>query len=381
MPFINYLVKCYKFPVLNEFDFIMKKLLLKYNGLNQSKSTFGIKVLLLILITASMQGTSYSQGIRGIDENRILGFSFFEKIIGQWEGPVNSSTPAGNFDVWYVDFRPVSASQVSQYSNMDANTVNYTSFFIVKHNEKLKIAMRTEGVFMNKGCVTYEVLDSVSEVNGYYRFSDFQSGEKRAYTEFIFKDDKLTMQTFTNKFNKEQKLSLHSVWEAKLASRKAADKAKEFFGCPKPIMVKDFTNAFKNMKESIFFTFENDPYPSDPQPYVGSVTVNIEIDNFELKEEHELFIVLSTESVFEGLKFKKENLKYFSKYAFIPAYTKSFTFTNVHPGKYYLYSYNDVNGDKKHKSGDYMSSDINNIIEVISNDKITAETIIDLKIP
>ncbi len=47
----------------------------------------------------------------------------------------------------------------------------------------MKVAMRTEGVFKNKGCVTYEVLDKADEKNGYYRFSDFQAGTNRAYTD------------------------------------------------------------------------------------------------------------------------------------------------------------------------------------------------------
>lgn len=323
-----------------------------------------------------------AQNNNSYNESQISGFGFFDKIIGQWEGPVITNTPAGNFDVWYVDFRPVSASQVSQYSNLDANTINYTYFFVVKHNEKLKIAMRTEGVFMNQGCVTYEVMDSVNEAAGYYRFSDFQSGIKRAYTEFIFKENTLTMQTFTNVFNKQQKTSLHSRWEAVLSDRNHASKAQEHFGYPKPIVVKDFSDVFKNMNESIYFTFENDPYPANPQPYVGTVTVNIRIDEkLKLKNNHELFVVLSTESIFDGLKYNKKNLKYFSKYAYLTADTKSFTFTNVHPGTYYLYAYNDVNNDKKHKKGDYMSSDPNNIIEVIPESNIDVETIIDFIIP
>jgi hypothetical protein len=265
---------------------------------------------------------------------------------------------------------------------MDANTINYTSFFIVKHNNKKRIAMRTEGVFMNQGCVTYEVMDSVDEANGYYRFSDFQAGEQRAYTEFIFDENKLTMQTFTNVFNKQSTTSLHSKWDAVLADRNASAKAKEYFSFPKPVVVKDFTDVFRNLKETIYFTFENDPYPTDPQPYVGTVTVNIKIDEkLKVKKNHELFIVLSTESIFDGLKYKEENLKYFSKYAFLSADTKSFTFTNVHPGTYYLYSYNDVNNDKKHKKGDYMSSNLENIIEVIPEKNIYVETIIDFKIP
>ncbi|MBN2439976.1 MAG: hypothetical protein JXJ04_01470, partial [Spirochaetales bacterium] len=89
----------------------------------------------------------------------VMGFGILRRLPGLWHGPVTSTTPAGNFPMWYVDFRPVSPGQVSQYSILDPDTINYISFFIVKHQGISKVALRTEGVFRNKGCVTYEVID------------------------------------------------------------------------------------------------------------------------------------------------------------------------------------------------------------------------------
>jgi hypothetical protein len=326
--------------------------------------------------------TIYAQERSEDSKDNIPGFSFLEEIVGQWEGPVMSTTPAGSFDIWYVDFRPVSESQVSQYSNMDAHTINYTSFFIVKYSDELRLAMRTEGVFMGKGCVTYEILDSADEKNGYYLFSDFKAGPERAYTEFIFREDKLTMQTYTNKFGEQESTTIHSRWEATLADRDAAKKARKHFKFPQPIAVKDFTDVFADMKESIYFNFENDPYPSDPQPYVGSVTVKIKIDKkLRMRDDHELFVVLSTKPIFEGLKFLPKHLKYFSKYAFLSADTRTVTLKNVHPGKYFLYAYNDVDGDKKHWKGDYISSDTKMIVDIKPESNTEVEAVIDMVIP
>jgi hypothetical protein len=314
--------------------------------------------------------------------NDILGYSFLSQITGQWSGPVTSATPAGDFPIWYVDFRPVSASQVSQFSLLDSQTVNNISFLIVKHDNELRLAMRTEGCFNKKCCVTYEVLDSVSEANGYYRFSDFQGGNKRAYTEFRFTESSFVMDVYTNIFNKLDELKLHTHWEANLGSKEAANQAIEYFDYPQAIMVRDFTDAFKNMKESIFFTLENDPYSSTSQPYVGSVTVDISIsENLKLAGDHELFLLLTTESLFEGLKYDSDKKKSFSKYIFLPINTRKYTIRNVHPGTYYLYSYDDINQDKQHLSGDYMSSDIENIIEVKENSDTKVHTNIDIIIP
>jgi hypothetical protein len=168
-----------------------------------------------------------------------------------WNGPVFSDTPAGSFDTWYVDFRTVSASQVSQYSTLDADTLNYVSSFIVKHDDQLKVALRTEGVFQNKGCVTYEVVDRVNEAERYYRFSDFQAGTKRAYTELIFKDEELLMEVYTDKFNRVSSLELHSRWVARRGGVRATQTAASRLQFPQPAMVKDFTDVFENMSESI----------------------------------------------------------------------------------------------------------------------------------
>ncbi len=113
-------------------------------------------------------------------------------------------------------------------------------------------------------------------------------------------------------------------------------------------MVKDFPGVFKNISESIYLSFENDPYSSSSQPYVGNVTVNISIDeDLKVENSHELFLLLTTESLFEGLKYEKERLKYIFRYVYLPVNTKKYTFNNVHPGTYYLYSYNDLNNDKR----------------------------------
>jgi hypothetical protein len=341
-----------------------------------------LPILCLLLAGCAATATAQRSDPQSAGDS-ILGFGILKRLPGLWNGPVSTTTPAGSFDNWYVDFRPVSPAQVSQYSTLDADTLNYISFFIVKHDNQLKVAMRTEGVFQNKGCVTYEVIEAARESEGYYKFSDFQAGSKRAYTELKFKsDNEMIMETYTNKFNRVSPLEIHSRWSAKRGDDKAASAAVSHFKYPQPVMVKDFSDVFQHMSESIYFTFENDPYSSSSQPYVGSVTVNISMDSsLKVKSDDELFVLLTTESLFEGLKYDKENLKYISKYVYLPIGTKRHTFDNVHPGTYYLYSYNDINGDKRHLSGDYMSSKLDNQITLKPKGSVVADTHIDFVIP
>ena len=315
-------------------------------------------------------------------EEEIMGFGILKRIPGLWHGPVSTTTPAGSFPMWYVDFRPVSSGQVSQYSNLDPKTINYISFFIVKHEGALKVAMRTEGVFDEKGCVTYEVSDTVREDDGYYRFSDFNAGDDRAYTEYTFTEDEFLMEVYTNKFNQVSPLEIHSRWKAKLGDRTAAEQAIADHNFPQPVMVKDFSDVFRHRSESIYFDLSKDPYDSLTQPYVGTVTVNIAVDEkLPVKKNHEFFLLLTTESLFDGLRYDEDNMRYVSKYVFLPPDTEQYTFTNVHPGTYYIYSYNDINGDRRHKSGDYICSDVHNSFTLPPEGAVTVDTKIDYVIP
>lgn len=331
---------------------------------------------------AGTDGQPETMSTAEIEDSGVMGYGILTRIMGLWNGPVSTTTPAGSFPEWYVDFRPVLPGQISQYSTLDADTLNYMSFFIVKRDGELKVALRTEGVFRNQGCVTYEVIDKVDEAAGYYRFSDFKAHDERAYTEFFFNDDEFVMDVYTNKFNRVSPLELHSRWTAVRGDRRAADKAAADLGYPQAAIVKDFSDAFVNMSESIYYTFEHDPYPSETQPYVGSVTVNIAMDpNLPVAADHELFLLLTTDSLFDGYEYDPANLRFASKYAYMPIGTTQYTFNHVHPGTYYLYSYNDINGDKKHKSGDYIGSNINHIITVEPETNITVDTMIDYIIP
>lgn len=317
-----------------------------------------------------------------IKNRNVKGFGILYRIPGQWNGPVYSDTPAGSYAKWYVDFRPVESAQISELSTVDLTMCNYITFFIVKHEGMLKVAMRTDAVFQKKGCITYEVIRKVDEKKGYYKFSDFQSGDRRAYTEFFFEQDSLEMRVYTNKFNKQKNLTLHSRWKAERVDMKASYPAIRHFDYPKPVMVRDFSNVFGNDHESIYFSREKDPYPSGDEPYVGSVTFNISIDKkLNTQPDHELFIMLTTRPIFENMRYRPERLNYISKMVYLPIETRKYTLTHIHPGTYYVYSYNDVNQDRRHKSGDYISSDWNHKIVVPPEENITVDTNIDTVIP
>ena len=312
----------------------------------------------------------------------IPGYGFFSRIPGLWHGPVSTSTTAGSFDVWYVDFRPISEGQVAQFSLLDPTKLENICFFIVKYNNQMRLAMRTEGCSNDTCCATYEMIDSVVEQEGYYRFIDFVKGKKRACTIFKFTGDQMVITTYTNKFNKSDTLVWHSTYTALLGTRDNSTAAAAHFKYPQPVMTSDFSNAFNNMNESIFFNLANDPYYSLTQSYVGSVTTNITVaGNLPTISADKVFLVFTTQPLFSGNIYNPENLKYISKYVFLPVTTSGYTIKDFHPGKYYVYALIDKNHDGTYQSGDYMSSNINNIFTVPENQNITIPTNIDYIIP
>ena len=182
-------------------------------------------IIIALLFTAGtdmsvnhIQPSNWDNRQNDIEASGILGFGILYRIPGLWNGPVISDTPAGDYPVWYVDFRPVSSSQISEFSIVDTSLSNYITFFIVKHENRLKLAMRTDARFMNEGCITYEVIQEADEEKGYYKFADFQSGTSRAYTVFQFSNNEFEMMVYTNKFNQLKEPELHSRWEANQCS-------------------------------------------------------------------------------------------------------------------------------------------------------------------
>lgn len=354
-------------------------------------AVFGISILLLtsycvskmtIENNSSFEKELWPQRFNDIASSNVLGFGFLYRIPGQWNGPVTTDTPAGNFPAWYVDYRPTSFSQVSQFSTVDKGMSNYMSFFVVKHNGQLKVAQRTDAFFNGVGCITYEIMEKSDEKNGYYRFVDFQSGKKRAYTEYFFKDNSVEMKVYTNKFNRLNIVKLHSTWNAKRVTMKYAASAIKDLNYPQPKAMKDFTGIFGNIHESVFFDYSKDPYPSKNEPYVGSATFKISIDpKLKTKKDDELMIMLTTRPIFDGYNYLPERLGYISKLIYLPISMKKYTLTHLHPGEYYLYSYNDTNGDRHHKSGDYMAAKFEHKITILPRKDTAVATHINFIIP
>ena len=324
-------------------------------------------------------------GSGGIDAStNVPGYGILSRLPGIWNGPVASSTALGGYPEWIVDFRPVSAAQVSAKNELDSLNNILMGFFIVKHAGSYKMAFRNGGGFAGSQRIAYAVLDSVSETtnNYFYRFSDFKAGKNRVYTNVLFKDDSLIIHVYTNVYNTLPSAQTHMLWKAKLQDTTSAQAAKTAFGFPQKQLVKDFSSTFDAVTEAIYYNSASDPYNETSQPYLGKTIVNISFDATHVPDPaKKIFLMITTQPLFSGVTYNPAQLKYRSRYVFLASNDNAFTFNYMHPGSYYLYSLYDANGDGTFSSGDWMSSNLSNTFTLAALGTQTVNTMIDFTIP
>lgn len=289
----------------------------------------------------------------------VKGFSIMSNLAGIWNGPVTSPTPLGSFPEWIVDFRPISNTQISAKNELDSLNDIFMSFFIVKHNDSLKVAFRNGGGFNGNQRVSYLVLDSVYEdaTRSYYRFVDFVAGKNRVYSEVERKSDSLRITTYTNQYNSLSSPALHMDWRAILKDTNSTQPALSVFSYPSNVMTKDFSTTFDLMTESIYYNSSSDPYPEADQPYLGNTDVHVNISNpVTVDTTKNAIVIITTQPLFSGFTFQSSNLRYRSRYVLMTARNSSaFNFNYMHPGDYYVNVIYDANGDLSVGSGDYIN--------------------------
>ncbi len=293
---------------------------------------------------------------------QVLGYGLLEKLPGIWSGSVSSTTSLGGFTNWTLDFRPISASQVSGKSELDTLNDIFLSFFIVKHGGAYKMAFRNGGSWSGNKRITYEVLDSVYESSNYsfYRFVDFVRGKEKTFYEIEFKNDSMYQRAYTNKYNAVPSAVLHMAWGSKRTDATSAAPAINQFNFPRKTMIKDFTDAFEGHSESVWYSFNGDPYAEADQPYLGVANVSYSFHNsLSVDPNKNVFLLLTTKPLFNGATYDPTALNFISRYVTVSATNPDYTFTYFHPGAYYLYGLYDKDGNGLFNSGDYISYSTN----------------------
>lgn len=315
----------------------------------------------------------------------VKGYGLFSHINGIWTGPVVSSTVVGNFPDYTADYRPISAMQVSAKNELDKNNDLFMSFFITWHCNQYKLAFRNGGYFSGMQRISYLIIDSVSESasKAFYRFTDFKAGKSRSYADLLFQNDSLYMKVYTNKGNTLSTAVMHFTWDAGRQDITAAQPAIAHFSFPKKQLVKDLCSAFDGKPESIFYDPLQDVYKETDQPYVGKTTVNVNLNSLPTTGK-KVFLIITTQPLFNGFTPQLQNLKYKSRYVIMDASSPSFVFNYMHPGTYYIYGLYDADGNQTFNSGDYIplnGSNLNSTFTLNEREQKTVNLNINFQIP
>lgn len=313
-----------------------------------------------------------------------LGFNLLDKVKGIWNGPVTSTTALGSFPEWIVDFRPISASQISAKNELDTMNDIHMSFFIAKYNNEYRVAFRNGGVFGGQTRVSYLLADSVSETasQSYYRFSEILKGKNRCYAEVIVKQDSLIIKSYTNHYDTQPTATPHMVWSAKLQDQTTCAAAVSQFSFPQKSLSFDLSESFMGLTESIFYSITGgDPYPETDQPYLGKANISYSYSGaYSPVSSKKVMLIVSAQPLISGTGLNTSNLKFRSRYVVLSASDLNFTFNYLHPGTYYVYAFYDNDGNGTANSGDWISA-TNTTFSLTSQQTVSANTQINFTIP
>lgn len=315
----------------------------------------------------------------------IKGFNILDKIKGIWDGPVTSTTMLGSYPKWVVDFRPVSASQISAKNELDVSNDIHMTFFVTKYKGKEYVAFRNGGMFNGNTRTSYFLADSVSETSthSYYRFTEAVKGESRAYTELVFRGDSLIFKTYTNVYNTEAIAVPHMTWKAQRKDLTSCANAVANFSFPQKVIAKDLSSAFQEIEEAVFYNSgeASDPYQEDNQPYLGQGTVTYSFSGITPNPSNKTFLLLMTQPLFSpATGYNPNSMNYISRYVTLNSNDLDFTFSYMHPGSYYVYAIYDANNDGIFGSGDYINSN-SNTLNLPAEGTASATAVINFQIP
>jgi len=280
-----------------------------------------------------------------------FGYEFLQDIPGIWGGPVQSGTMLGDFADWQIDYRPVSASQVTAKSELDKQNDIFMGFFVGTYDGKNVLFFRNGGYFAGMQRVSYLRCDSVllNSSSHYYRFSDVKAGPGRVRSEVIFRNDSMIFTTHVNN-------NFHFRYNAKNHDRAIADSVKQALQYPQSVSMTNLTGVFDNRSDAVFYSFTGDPYPESSQPHLGITNLSYAFDASVTPDpQKKVLVILTAKPLFDGLIFNAANLKYRSRYVILNADDPNYSFTYMHPGTYYINLLYDINGDMLVNAGDYVN--------------------------
>ena len=305
------------------------------------------------------------------------GFEMLKYMQGHWVGSMNLM--GVDYDWMALDYRPIAPSHV--HGIFEGGTIGnlFTSFFVTNFKGKRTIMARNGGLLNGIYRTSYFVLDQVKyEKNwAYYRLVDAYGSKEIMYMELTFYGNTMEFNSYTSRFGLTE-VKPHMAFKAKRKHPELAAAAAKVVGFPKNVVDFDLSQGLptptwvgKYPQTSASFISDakgkslielarmsKDPRRIDQMPYLSKLTVSVKRN--AQTEGKKLHVYLSQKALTDN------NGKFITQYDYVRAdlldtllsfpelssKANEFTFTYLHPGKYYLTVIADMDADGYPSPGD-----------------------------
>ena len=338
--------------------------------------------------------------IKPINTDKV-GYDFLSKIQGQWKG-INSVAGI-NYDWFVFDYRAIDKSHIHGIYEGGSMGNLFTSFFIANFKGQKTIMARNGGLLNGIYRTSYFVMDSIHQQdnNNYYRLVDAVGGKETMYMELRFKNDSLYWNSYTSGLGARSVPKRHMTYKGHLFNNNLAKKSAEKFDFPKDTVAYSFPTGFDNsylyMKKSASFLAQgkaNDVYklakesldPITINDYGAIAELTVELKRNKKIKEKPLLLNISEEPLTNNDGVFIQSAKPYNSIVLFPylnAGENEFTFTYMHPGKYYVTAIVDIDENYYISKGDVANSSKEIVIlpnskTVVKIDDITTKNKFDL---
>lgn len=329
------------------------------------------------------------------------GFDLLKNMQGHWVGSMKLM--GQQFDWFAFDYRAIAPSHV--HGIFEAGTLGnlFTSFFVTNFNGKRTIMARNGGILNGIYRTSYFVLDKVEygRNGSYYRLVDAYGGKDIMWMELIFYGNQIEFNSYTSRFGLITPPKLHMSFKAKRMHSELAAQAAKAVGFPKNVVDFDLSKGLPkpNWSEDVPQTsasyiweekgkslielgkIAKDPYRIDQMPYLAKLSV--EIHKSALTKDKKLHLYLSNRPLTdERGKFitqfgyiREDLLDGLLAFPEISSKENQFTFTYLHPGKYFLTVIADMDADGYPSPGDITHSRTQVVVKPKSNTKVVIKNL------
>ena len=305
------------------------------------------------------------------------GFELLEYMQGHWVGSMNLM--GQDYEWMAFDYRAIAPSHV--HGIFEAGTMGnlFTSFFVTNFNGTRTIFARNGGLLNGIYRTSYFVLDKVEYGKDwtYYRLVDARGGQGIMWMELTFKGDSLEFNAYTSRFGLTEPKK-HMSFKGNKRHLELAKAAARDVGFPKNVVDFEFENGLPKpnwadeypLTSASYISEEKgkslielgklakDPRRIDQMPHVSKLTVSVA--RSEKTKSKKLLLYLSQKALTDrngklitlGGYVSAGLMDTLLSFPEVSGNSNSFTFTYLHPGKYFLTVIADMDGDGYPSPGD-----------------------------